>query len=158
MTLIQWFRSLEKREQVLLAVGSVAIVFYLVYGVMYRGLVDSRDRYQRLNAEQQENLAWVRSTAPVIEAMHRSTARVETGDKSLAQLAEEAAKDAGVRISRFQPVNETEAQVWLEQEDFSVVIAFLNRIETDFGLRLEDVSITSANTPGIVNVRVKFAK
>jgi general secretion pathway protein M len=154
----QWFKGLEKREQYILLVGIVAVVFYLLYGVMYRGLVNARDRYEQQNITQQETLVWMQGAVQTIQALERTGSKMDVSEKSLAELAEEAAKAAEVRIGRFQPKDDNEAQVWLEQEKFNNVLTFLGRLELDYGLSLEDVSITSANTPGIVNLRLKFSK
>lgn len=154
----EWFKGLEKREQYMLLAGIVAVIFYLLYGVMYRGLVDARDDFRKDNITQQETLVWMKGAVQAIQAIKQTTSRVDTTGKSLAELSEEAAKVADVRIGRFQPKNDHEAQVWLEQEKFNNVLAFLARLEVDYGVSLEDVSITSANTPGIVNLRLKFSK
>lgn len=154
----QWFRGLEKREQYMLMAGVVAVVFYLLYGVMYRGLVESRDRFEKQNVEQKETLEWMRGAVQTLEMLRRSSAAMDTSGKSLAQLAEESATYAQLRIARFQPKDETEAQVWLEREDFNNVLVFLARMEVDYGVSLEDVAISSANTPGLVNLRLKFSR
>ncbi len=154
----QWFKSLEKREQYILLVGAAVVVLYLLFGVMYRGLVEARASYQKQNISQQETLVWMQGAVQAIQALKQNSSKVNIAGKSLAELSEEAAKSAEVRIGRFQPKNDNEAQVWLEQERFNNVLAFLARLEVDYGLSLEDVSVTSTNTPGIVNLRLKFSK
>lgn len=154
----QWFVNLEKREQRMLVIGAIAVVFYLIYGVMYRGLVDARDKLAYQNAQQQESLAWMKGAVQVINSLQHGQPKQDVSGKSLAQLAEASAKDAGIRISRFQPNADTDAQLWIERENFNGVLVFLNRMESSYGLQLEDVSITSANSPGIVNLRLKFAR
>lgn len=158
MTITQWYRNLEKREQYMLMIGAIAIVFYVLYGVMYQGLVSARDESQKQNVEQQQTLEWMKGTVQTIGLLRRSGGTADVANKSLSSLAEESAKIAQVRIARFQPNDDTEAQVWLEKEDFSNVLVFLTQLEIDYGLLLEDVAISSANTPGIVNLRLKFAR
>jgi general secretion pathway protein M len=154
----QWYKSLEKREQYMLAFGAIAVVFYLLYGVMYLGLIEARDKYQKQNSEYQQTVEWMKGAVQTIGLLKRSGATGSAEGKSLARLAEEAAKSAQVRIARFQPKDEVEAQVWLEREDFNNVLVFLTQLEVDYGLLLEDVAISSANSPGLVNLRLKFAK
>lgn len=154
----QWFRGLEKREQYILLAGMAAVIFYILYGLMYRGMVDARDNYQEQIARQQETLAWMKDAVQTIQSLKRSGTASDAAGKSLAQISEEAAKAEKLRIGRFQPKDDNEAQVWLEQEDFNNVLAFLVRLEVDYGVMLDDIAITSANRPGIVNVRLKFTK
>ena len=154
----QWFINLEKREQRMLVIGAVAVIFYLIYGVMFRGLVDAREKLEKQNAQQQESLEWMRGAAQTIASLKQGGSRIDVSGKSLTQLAEEAARDADVRITRMNPSGDSEAQLWIEREKFSGVLVFVNRMEIDYGFQMLDVSITSANSPDIVNLRLKFAR
>ena len=100
----------------------------------------------------------MRSNVQQLKALKQSTATSDTAGMSLAQLAENAAKKSATRIARFQPKDDTEAQVWLEREEFNNIVSFLYTLEVENGLVLEDVAITSANAPGLVNLRLQFAK
>jgi type II secretory pathway component PulM len=154
----QWFKSLDKREQLMVMVAASALLIYIVFGLLYRGLDKAHDKAERQFQQQSKDVEWVRNTVQTLQAMKSSSPAGDAGDRSLAQLAEEAAKFADVRVARFQPKDDSEAQVWLEREDFNKVAVFLNQLEQVFGLTLEDVAITSANSPGLVNLRLKLSK
>jgi len=157
----EWFNQLEKREQYILVTGVVAVVVYLFYGVLYTGVVNDRDTYTKRNVSDTKTLAWMTDTVQTIGKL-RGTSGV-SGDarlrsKSLSQLSEMGAKRSGIRIGRFQPKGETEAQVWFDDVEFDKLLDFLARLELDYGLSIVDLSVNNSNAPGLVNARLKFSK
>lgn len=154
----EWFNHLEKRKQYLLVVGLVVVVFYLVYGVFYSGLINSRDDLIKRNIADTKTLIWMNETVQAIKSLRGSTGGVGLSDKSLSQLSELGAKRADVRIGRFQPKGDTEAQVWFDDVEFDKLVNYLACLELDYGLTIDELSINSSNTPGMVNVRLKFSK
>lgn len=159
--LLNKFNSLEKREQNILLAGLFMIVFYLVYGVLYTGMVNERDRYARQNIADTKTLGWMKETAETINGI-RGTSGISGGSavsgKSLSQISEMAAKRSDVRISRFQPKDETEAQLWLDDVEFDKLVVFLSGLELDYSLSIQDLSVNAANAPGVVNARLKFSR
>lgn len=157
----QWFSNLEKREQNIVIVGILAVVFYIVYGVLYSGLVAERDRYLRLNAADGKTLGWMKETAETIKGIRDASGVAGMGglqEKSLSQLSELVARGTDIRITRFQPKDENEAQLWLDDVEFDKLIEFLSRLEVDYGLVIVDLSVNTANAPGMVNARLKFSR
>ncbi len=156
----EWFNHLEKREQYILVAGVIAVVFYLVYGVLYTGLANERDQYIKRNAADTKTLGWMNETVQSIRRLRGSGGGGSAGlsNKSLSQLSEMGAKRSDVRIGRFQPKGELEAQVWFDDVEFDKLIDYVARLELDYQLSIEDLSVNASNTPGIVNARLKFSK
>ena len=156
----EWFNQLEKREQTILVVGFIVVVFYLVYGVFYTGLTADRDSYIKRNAADTQTLAWMNEAVQTIKSSGggASAGGAGLGDKSLSQLSELGAKRSGVRVGRFQPKGETEAQIWFDDVEFDKLIDYMARLELDYALSIEELSVTSANASGMVNARLKFSR
>lgn len=155
----EWFGKLEKREQNILLVGIIFVVFYLFYGVLYSGIAEDRDKYLKRNTADSETLAWMNDAVQNIKRMKGSSGRGSNlAGKSLSQLSELGAKRSGIRIGRFQPKDETEAQLWFDDVEFDQLLDFLARLETDYGLTIDDLSVNTGNESGIVNARLKFSK
>ena len=157
----QWFNALEKREQMILIIGAVFVVFYLLYGVVYQGVVNQRQLLLKQNAAAEEKLQWVQQASQQIVALRKTSGAGGTSvmsGKSLSQISELAAKRSGLRITRFQPKDDNEAQVWLDRVEFSALIDFLVRLELDYGIELDDLSVNTANSPGLVNARLRFER
>ena len=155
-----WYDNLEKREQVILIIGVFFVLFYVGYGVLYLGLVEGRDRYKQQVIGGEETLAWVNSTVQEIQSARSNGSSFSSAmsDKSLSQISELAAKKSQIKISRFQPKSDIEAQLWLDKASFNQMIDFLSRLELDYGMSVKSLSVTSANSSGIVNARLKFGK
>jgi type II secretory pathway component PulM len=81
-----------------------------------------------------------------------------SANMTLAQIAESSAKRAGFRLTRFQPKDDTEAQVWLDKIAFSDLLSFLNQLEQVHNTSIETLAVNSAGEPGLVNARLKFKK
>ncbi len=157
---MEWFNNLEKREQLIL-IGGLLAAMVLGLWSFYLDLSDERARYQERTLNAEETLVWMKQSVAAIKAAKGSGASNSGGEfanKSLSQLSELAAKRSGLRFSRFQPKGNDEAQVWFDKVAFSKLLDFLTRLELDYGVSVETMSVNAANAPGVVNARIKFAK
>jgi type II secretory pathway component PulM len=161
MKLRNWFNHLPRREQNFLLAGFIALLFYLVYGVFYSGLVDGRDRLRKQNAADMQTLAWMKEASATIRSLRGASGvgGIAGGEgKTLSQLSEMAARRADLRITRFQPKEDVEAQVWLDNAEFDKLVVFISGLEMEYGLSIHEVTINASGGPGLVNVRLKFGR
>ena len=155
---MQRFNDLEKRDQMAL-IGCVALVVIVLFWSFYTDLQSDRERYTKRNQKAESTLVWMQKAVATIKSSKGSAASSgEFSNKSLSQLSELAAKRSQLRFSRFQPKGDSEAQVWFDKVEFTKLLDFLTRLEVDYSVLVETMSINSANTPGLVNARVKFSK
>ena len=156
--MMEWFNNLEKREQITL-LGGAAVLILLGFWTFYVDLQDERKLYEKRNIKAESTLAWMNQAVATIQSNRGlGNHNAAFANKSLSQLSELAAKRSQLRFSRFQPKGDNEAQVWLDKIEFSQLLDFLARLELDYGVHVETLSINSANSPGIVNARIKFSK
>lgn len=159
MAIRQWFDNLPKREQYLLVIGGMILLVYLLYMLVYKNLADQRDRYRQLNSTAESTLAWMNGAVQEIAVLRRSgNIAPDSSNKSLAQLSELAAGRAGIRVNRFAPSGDSEAQVWFERIEFEKLLACLSALELDYGVRIDNIAITAVNSPGLVNARMKISR
>lgn len=154
----QWFDALPKREQYLLIFLSVVLAVYLIYMLGYKQLADQRDRYANLNKTSEETLLWMQQAVAEIEQLRGTTGQANPNDRSLAQLSELAAGRAGIRVNRFAPSGDNEAQVWFERIEFEKLLTCLSALEMDYGVQIDTVAINAVNAPGFVNARLKISR
>lgn len=148
----QWFNSLTKRDQRILLVGVIALLVYLVVQSAL-ALYDAKNQSAvRLRAAAELN-SWVADAVTQIQQQGSST---PSQQYSLAQMAETAAKKAGIRLSRFQPKNNHQAQVWLDEVGFDASLIFVAHLEQAYGVTIESIAINRSNQPGMVNARISF--
>lgn len=154
------FDQLPLRQQWLLVIAAILILVYVAVAVVYRPLVAKRDLLRQQNAGVEQTLQFVRGASTEIRRLRGSGAAtaVATGGMSLSQLMDTAAARNGLRVTRFQPAGDDEAQVWLDKVSFDAVVLMLDQLENQNGLEVLSVAVNGANTPGLVNVRLRFKK
>lgn len=159
-SLKEWYAGLPKRERYVLIFGAAVLVVYLVYVMGYQKLVKEKQRYQQLNQHSQETLLWVRQAVKEIEQSRNqgSSAAKQAANSSLAQIAEKAASRAGIRVNRFSPSGDNEAQVWFERVEFEKFLVCLSALELDYLVQVESLAVNAVNAPGLVNARLKITR
>jgi|SRR5690554_3520222 len=155
----QWFNSLAKKEQALLLFLAAVLTLYLFFILAYKPLVEQRDRYQTLNATNEQTLLWMHQAVAEIDSLRRGGNTTAAGsNRSLSQLAEMAAGRANIRISRFAPSGDNEAQIWFERIEFEKLLESLSALELDYAVHIESIAINAVNSPGLVNARLKVTR
>lgn len=148
--------ALDKRDQVMLGVLVIALVLYILIGQIWLGFMDEREK---LNTRVEANDKLISWMMPAVASIKGSSGGSSKGaaNLSLSQLAQQAAKKSNLKMSRFQPKGR-EGQVWLDKVPFEDVLTFMSTLEQQYGVSVLNVAINSANSPGVVNARVKFMK
>ncbi len=149
--------TLDKRDQIMLGVLVVALVLYLLIGQIWLGVMDERDSLKNRVEANSKLISWMIPTVAAIQSANGGGGAKGASNMSLSQLAQQAAKKSNLKMSRFQPKGR-EGQVWLDKVPFEDVLSFLSTLEQQYSLSILNVSINSANNPGVVNARIKFMK
>lgn len=156
----EWFAGLPKREQYLLLFCAAVVLVYVIYIMGYQKLAKEKQRYQQLNQHSQETLLWVQQAVKEIQQSRSQGAgsAQQAASSSLAQIAEKAASRAGIRVNRFSPSGDNEAQVWFERVEFDKFLLCLSALELDYFVQVESLAVNSVNAPGLVNARLKITR
>jgi type II secretory pathway component PulM len=154
------FDQLPLRQQWLLVVAAILIAIYIAVAVVYRPLVAKRDLLAQQNAGAERTLQWIRGAITEIRSLRGSgsASAAAASGMTLSQLVESSAARHSLRVSRFQPSGDDEAQVWLDKVSFDAVVMLIDQLENQYGLDVLSVAVNGANAPGLVNVRLRFRK
>lgn len=152
-----WFNSLERREQWISLLGLALVLVFILYQLIWAPLVGDNQRLQKSNVRLQSDAVWIKQTVDEIQALKRSGLG-GGNSRSLNQLVDQAAASKSIRISRFQPAANDEAQVWLERIEFNKLVAFLDQLENAYGVTVRTLSVSSANSPGLITARLRLKK
>jgi type II secretory pathway component PulM len=78
--------------------------------------------------------------------------------ESLVVLIDRSAREAGLvkALTASQPAGNGAMRVQFTSADFNLLLGWLHRLSTQQGLRIEDASVTTGGTPGIVNASVQL--
>jgi type II secretory pathway component PulM len=154
--LLNWHASLTPRDQRILLIGGVVallIVLIWIFVPLQRNLATARTRLQT----QQSDLQWMRLVAPTLAAAGPGPQAAAT-QESLVVLVDRTARESGLAkaLAGSQPTSNGAMRVQLEQADFNLLAGWIARLSSQHGVRVEAASITSSNSPGVVNASVQL--
>jgi type II secretory pathway component PulM len=153
---MEWFKSQTSRDQVAIVVGGIALVIYILVGLIYQPIQTRIENLQTSNDTARADLQWMMESASTVKAMQGNSAKTNAGPSgSISQVVDKSVRDAGLKMKRFQPNGDKQAQVWLEGVPYAASIAWLNALENSYGYSLDSVSINASSQSGLINVRVK---
>lgn len=152
--LMKQYKSLEKRER--LAVLSLSI--FLAGVVLYAGIwaplnsyaLEGRvdhDRYLSL-------LTYLKSTEAQARNSSDNPGAGSTGGQSLLSSVSKSARSVGINPSRLQPEGGEAVSVWFDAVPFTKLMLWLERLESDQGIVVQQITIDRRDLPGQVSARL----
>jgi general secretion pathway protein M len=150
MELLQWFESLAPRDQRILRVGVAAAVVLLLVALLLP-LQNAASAAQKRVERKQADLAWMRAKAPSVVAAGPAPSAVATA-QSLVVLIDQSARESGLgkSLAGSQPSGSGAQRVQLNAADFNLMVAWLSRLSSQHGVKVESATISSAPEPGVV--------
>lgn len=152
-----WFQKLSHREQIMVMAAALATALLLIYGLAWAPLKNAVSDYQAGNGDARETLEWMRQAVVDINQGAAGGGTAEQG-QSISALVDTTLPEYSLVMQRYQPTGDDSAQLWLEDAPVAQVIAWLTAMERDYGMRLINVAITSADKQGFVKTRVRVGK
>ena len=149
-----WWQAREPRERRMLAVMFIALAAFIAwYGISVplRGLRDdARARHERAASE----LLATQAAASEIEAL--GTVRPSPGDvQQLESAVLEAARAAGVAISRHRADGPAALQVDIESVATPALLSWLDALRIEHGIAPDTLDVTESS--GALRVSARFA-
>ncbi|CAA0109425.1 Type II secretion system protein M [Halioglobus japonicus] len=153
----EWFAQLNQREQMSLLALGLALALYLLYMFVWSPLDEQREQLALQNAAIAESQ--VRVDAMVSELLQLRKSGVKTGTRrNLTSVINESTGRWQLPVIRLQPNSRGEIQVRLENAAFDDVLQWLYQMEYTEHMLVREVSLTQANTAGLVNVTARIAE
>lgn len=152
-----WYLGLEPREQRVVGIGAALLCALIVFGGLLLPLHSAVSRAQRTRDTRREDLAWMRTNAPEIQAGSVSVAP-DSGEAPVV-LVDRVGRESGLgsALRGTQP-NAGGVRVQLEAAPFDVLIAWLATLDSRYGLSIESISVDRAAHPGLVNANITFTE
>ena len=145
-----WFDGLTSRDQLTVKSISIAILLALIFVWVWQpSQVAKHKSEQRLNSE-------LSFHNKMKENAHRfgAASRVVSSSKggSILSVVNNTAKAKSITLKRFEPEGQHGLRVWLDRANFNSVIDWLEILETQKGISIEQISIDKVS-PGLINLR-----
>jgi general secretion pathway protein M len=146
----RWFDSLAPRDQRILRVGSVvaaALLLLVVFLPLQRMVSSASNRVE----QKQADLAWMRSAVPSVVAAGPGPSSRATA-QSLVVLIDQSARESGLAksLAGSQPSGSGAQRVQFNAADFNLLVAWLSRLSSQHGVKVESATFTAAAGPGVV--------
>lgn len=156
-----WLDNLETREFNTLLLGIILASVLLLYQFVWEPVHQQQLRMTERVQEQQELLAWLKQSATVLRASPgQATDNVRDRDKSLLSVVDKTSKLSKLSstVKRIQPDGEARVRVWLENSGFDQLIGWLQRMENQYAVLVDDINIDKGAATGQVNARVVLTR
>lgn len=152
-----WFASLNQREQMSLLLLALVLALYLFYLFAWAPLNNKREELALQNTAMAESRA--RVDAMVSELLQLRESGGQSGARrSLTSVINESTSRLQLPVIRLQPNSQGEIQVRLENAVFDDVLKWLYEMEYTEHMLVREVSLTQANSPGLVNITARIAE
>lgn len=128
-------------------------VFLCIVGLIWGITLPSYHYYQGNKQEMianKELRLWIAKNASNVAFKEGKKERPEG---SLLEWVTGAAAATNLKISRFQPEGESKVRIWLNDVDYEQSNALLQKLISDFDIRIESLIIDRTGTPGLVNIQ-----
>lgn len=149
--LLEKFRQLTEREQILVLVSAVVVVIGAFYWLLWSPLNASLERNRASVESKQADLAWVKKNANRAIQLRNSGGASRSFNGSLPQAVNQTASRVRIAIARMQPQGD-ELKVWVDEAPFNDVLSWLQALE-NMGVKIIDVDVAQADSPGHIKVR-----
>jgi len=153
----EYLASLQQRERNLVYLMAAALLIALGYFAAYQPL---ENKLQRAASSLEREISlqqWLEINGTKLAKLRAEKGKGNSSSGSLDQLVNSSARQFGLTINRLQPQNK-KLNVTLENAKFKSVLQWLEQLQQQHGLTLENVDFRAESAPGMVRARVLLAK
>lgn len=153
--MLNWFNSLQSREQRMLMLGVSAVVVFFLYQLVWQPVQDQVAKLsEQVTAQQQQYV----ELAGIIQQYKALPEMKNTGLKNASQLSivDSTSKSFGIRnaVKRLTPEGEGKVRVRLEDVISDKAFQWLAAISREHGLQVDQIDINPAEGAGLVAISV----
>ncbi|WP_166259266.1 type II secretion system protein GspM [Marinobacter salicampi] len=157
--LVAQYDQLSQRDQKALWLMAVALLLALLYFAVWRPVAGFHDNAELAHERAQSLVVWMENNRAAIAQLsenrgdQKGSNRITSG-RALMSTVTSSAREAGIALQRFEPSGENALRVWLENVPFSQVAAWLEALNTDHGILVDQAALDSSDQPGQVSARL----
>ncbi|MFV8572553.1 type II secretion system protein GspM [Marinobacter sp. SBS5] len=163
--LIARYDQLPQRDRQALTVLLVALVIAVLYFAIWRPVSDYRNNAEASRENAGELLAWMQANQTTIQRLgtagaggsSSSAADRPADGRALMALVTRSAGEAGLSLQRFEPSGNDAIRVWMEGVPYADVAAWLERLDAQHGILIDQAAMDKGNEPGKISVRLTLA-
>jgi general secretion pathway protein M len=154
----EWWEGLGTRERFIVIAGSVILMPFLLWVLVWRPLMGNVIQLEQEVASQRENVVWMQNAAAELQQLRGSGAQAAAGlgGRSLLAVVDQSARSAGLGngLKRIEPDTADAVRVRLEGVSFDTLVTWFDLLSRQHGILASLVSIEREAGPGLVNARL----
>lgn len=159
--LIAQYDHLPRRDQQALTALAVALFLAIIYLAIWRPVSSFHSEAVAARQSAESLVVWMEENRETIDRIaatsgsgsEPSGTRIEDG-RALMSTVTRSAGDAGLSLQRFEPSGEDGIRVWLDNVPFNQVAAWLETLNSDYGIAIDQAALDRGKSPGQVSVRL----
>lgn len=155
--LLHSFSQFNRREQMVLLLCGLFVVFYLLWILLLSPLQQKRDNLLVTNTNIEQSLGRVQLLVRQIEGLQQ-TAQASGSGGDISGLIDTSLRENSLTMSGFQPAAAGEVRVRIDKANSESLMQWLYELESKYHISIRELSITSSNDPGQVAVNVRLLK
>lgn len=160
--LVARYNQLPRRDQQMLKVLVVALALAILYFAVWQPVADYRKNAEAARDSASALLGWMQENRQSIRGLasagQQSTGSSQIADgRALMATVTQTARESGLSLQRFEPSGDTAIRVWMEDVPFAQVAAWLEQLNQDYGIVIDQAAMDRRNNPGVVSVRLTLA-
>jgi len=145
------WQQLEQKEKQLISLLIATLLLAGGYWLVWQPLQNDISNTQRKVNVQTQTLADVKAIGQkIINLQGGQASRREAGD--LNQLVSRSAKRNKIMITRIQ-AKEDNLQVWIDDVNFNQFTAWLEQLNKQYGIEIQNIDLSVSDKKGMVKVR-----
>ena len=153
-----WFLALSPRERIMVQSAATVVGLFLVYLIVVEPITTKYEKSKKNLQTSLNTIEWMRSAAKEVRQLRGGNLSSERpqGKQFVLSLIDRSARKAGLAsvMKRVQPEGESGVRVWFENAPFDELLKWLDVVESEQGLTVNEINIEKAESSGLVNVRV----
>lgn len=155
-----WWQSISERDRGIARFGILVCALMLFWAFLWDPTLASRRSLRTQVTQAEADLAYMHQAAAQLAALGDtgSATVFERNGRSLLALADGTAREArlGHAIKRIEPISSGRANVFLEAAEFDQLAQWLERLQSAYGVRVDEYSLQRADAIGTVEGRVSL--
>ena len=145
---INWYEHLSPRDQKISKALAVIMCLAIVFSWVWMPSEQAKEKAQKRYESELTFHEKMKGSAHLFSANAGSS----SAKGSILSIVNNTAKAKGIAMNRFEPDGNGGLRIWLDKVEFDSTIDWLELLESEKGLKVEQISIDKVNS-GIANVR-----
>ena len=149
--MLDFLAQYSMREKAIVAVALLVVIIIGTHAIVIEPYQTRADELRAEIEQQNTDLVWMRSAVTRMPAAGTSTNTVAING-TLANFIDQAVRSQGLsgQLSQMSPIGSDEVRMRYNAVEFNRLVGFIAQVSSR-GLKIKDIRITSADTPGIVD-------